>query len=137
MVGVFPEFAVQILPAARVSRAVLESGRIANRIERQIIAGGQFRFGFQQFDELDDRVRAFRLVPMDARENADADRRVATIGPDEQIARKIVCFAVHVELHLVVGNEVRRMNGDLIQRREQVGHGPPGRQGRLGGAFGS
>ena len=131
-----PEFAVQILAAARMARAVLETGRIANRIKRQIITGGQFGLGFQQFDELDDRVHAFRFVAVDAGENADADRRVAALGPDEQIARQFVGLAASLKTRLVVRHQVRRVGGDLFQRREQVGDGTPARRRRLSGDFG-
>ena len=81
LAGVFPKLAVQILPAARKSRAVLETGRIANRIKRQIITSGQFRLRLEQFNELDNRVRAFRLVAVDAGENADADGVSPPFGP--------------------------------------------------------
>jgi len=92
-------------------------------MKRQIITGSQFRLRFQQFDELDNRMRAFRLVAMNARENANANRRVAALRPDKQIARQFVSFAARVKFRLVIGHEIRRMDGDLIQRREQRGDG--------------
>ena len=45
--GIFPEFAVQILAAARKARGVLETGRIADGIKRKIISGGEFGFALR------------------------------------------------------------------------------------------
>ena len=108
-----------------MARAVLEARRIANRIERQVITGGQFWLGFQQFDELDNRVGAFRFVAVDAGKNADANRRVAAFRPNEQIARQFVGLAANFKPRFVIGDQIWRVRGDLFQRRKQVVDGTP------------
>ena len=43
-----PEFAVQILAAPGMAGVVLEAGRVADRVDEQAIARGQFRLCVQQ-----------------------------------------------------------------------------------------
>jgi hypothetical protein len=39
-------------------------------------------------------------------------------------------------MRVVIHDEVGRMGGDLLQRREQIGDGTPARQWRLGNGWG-
>ena len=84
---------------------------------------GQFGFGFEEFDELDDGVGAFGLVAVDAGEEAHANRRVTASRANEKIAGQLVGGAGDFKAGLVVGHEVWRMGGDLIQGRQQFGQG--------------
>src|ERR1017187_7551815 len=61
-----PELAVQILPAARRTRAIFEPRRVADRIHKQAITGGQLWFALQHAKELDKRVNSLGFVTVKA-----------------------------------------------------------------------
>ena len=65
-----PEFAVQILPAPRFPRVVLEPGRVANGICLDVIICGPFRLSRQFQQQFDNRQSAGRFVPMNSGKDA-------------------------------------------------------------------
>ena len=80
-----PEFAVQIAPAARMPRAVLEAGRIAKRVDVDLVAARELGILRQLLQETDRRENPRRLIAMNAGENPDAIVIAAAARADEKI----------------------------------------------------
>src|SRR5215469_16318015 len=81
-----------------MARAVLEPGRIADRVEKQAIALGEFGVLFQCRHEPCQRQRALRFIAVNGRENPDADHVPASLRPEKKIAWQLIRAAVALEI---------------------------------------
>src|SRR5437762_3567074 len=70
-----PELAIEILARARMTRAVLVTGRIAQRVKMDLVLPRERRHGFKRADQIAQRVHARGFVPMNARKDGEFDRR--------------------------------------------------------------
>ena len=70
-----------------MARAVFYSGRVADRVNVNLVAASTFRLFEQTPEKLQRRVRRFRLVAMNRRKDADAHRFVNRTGSKEEETR--------------------------------------------------
>src|ERR1022692_1507815 len=105
-----------------MTRAIFEPHRVADRIHKQAITGGQLRFALQHAKELDERVNSLGFVTVKAGKDPEPDRIVASLRTDEQVPRQFVSLVAALELRAVVGDEVGRIRRNLIERSEQLGN---------------
>src|SRR5581483_426289 len=118
-VGIVPEFAVEVLAAARVAGVVLKPRGIADRIEEQAVALGQFRIFLERGDESRQRQSAFGFVAVDGGEDSDADGVPSPARAEKDVTRNIVGPTGALELAERFPDEMVRSFGDLVQLRQE------------------
>src|SRR5262245_61567692 len=111
---------------------VLETGRIADRIDEKCVAFGDFAILFHGFHEARQREGTFRLIAMDRGEDADADRITAALRAQINVARQTVALAGALELAKGFAEKVRGFFSQVIKRREQALDGSSIAQNRNG-----
>src|SRR5476651_731356 len=81
-----PEFPIQIAAAPRMARAVLEAGRIAKRIDVNLITPRQVGIVRQLLQKTNRRENTRSLIAMNAGKNADPE----VIAPATRSDKKIL-----------------------------------------------
>ena len=71
---------------------------------------------------------AFRFVAVNRGKYSDPNRRIAALRADKKITRQDIRFAVHLKTGVTIGDDVGRLGGNLLQRRQQISDGSPGRR---------
>jgi hypothetical protein len=104
LVGSEPEFAVEIAAAAGMPGGVLVAGRIAQRVDVELVATGDGGLGLEQLEEADGGQNARGLVTMDTGKEGNAEVLPAAAWADEKILLKGVGVLVLLPVAQGVGN---------------------------------
>ena len=123
MGSLLPELAVQIHPGAGAAGAVFIASRIAQWVDEQRVALGDFGPLFQGLQELAQREHSLRFIAVQRGENADTLQIATPLPPDIKIARDGVFLAADLHLGMRRTDQPTGVPGYALKGFENLGDG--------------
>ena len=132
MLGVFPEFAIQIQAGATVTGAISITGRITDRIDKELVPLGEFRSFYQFCEKTDGGKRARHLVSMNSGKKAQPLVRVTALWPEKMKSMKVMGIGEVVAIGQFLAVEMFDFSDPLLKRGEHGGKAGPPSWGNVG-----
>src|ERR1700722_17901152 len=120
--GIFPKLAVKVLAAARVPSAVLEAGRIADRVNEETITFGEFRICFQRRHETSQGQRALGFIAMNGGKNPDSNNVPTSLGSEKKITRQVIAPSIALKTAIRFLKQMVGTVRQLIELGQQPVH---------------
>ena len=123
MGSLLPELAVQIHAGAGMTGAVFVARGIAQWVDEQRVALGDFGPLFQGLQELAQSQHSLRFIAVQRGENADSLQIATPLPPDIQVARDGVVLAADLDLSMGGSDQPTGVPGYALEGLKNLGDG--------------